>query len=248
MDHNRIKSKIQNIDVNRWWGDDFDVRFYLISQLESLKRKIVLDVGGGIGIICSEMNENNFRVNLDLSFDDLKICQENFSPKIQNICASMTNLPFNDNSFDTVICSHLIEIAKARDTEQGMVTKINNINSFPTVEQVFSEISRVLGNEGIFLLTTPNNLRYKSNKLDYNELKKSLKNHFYKISLAFYNTYPRLSKQNRKFDLANVIPKLTSKLRNSDKIRQSLLKKNLGKEINSVSFYVEASKNEDELK
>ena len=243
MDRNRIKSKIQNIDVNRWWGDDFDVRFYLISQLESLKRKIVLDVGGGIGIICSEMNENNFRVNLDLSFDDLKICQENFSPKIQNICASMTNLPFNDNSFDTVICSHLIEIAKARDIEQGMVTKINNINSFPTVEQVFSEISRVLGNEGIFLLTTPNNLRYKSNKLDYNELKKSLKNHFYKISLAFYNTYPKLSKKHRKLNMANVLPKVLSKILDFNKISKFLVKNDEGTTRESVSFFVKCFKN-----
>ena len=243
MDRNRIKSKIQNIDVNRWWGDDFDVRFYLISQLESLKRKIVLDVGGGIGIICSEMNENNFRVNLDLSFDDLKICQENFSPKIQNICASMTNLPFNDNSFDTVICSHLIEIAKARDTEQGMVTKINNINSFPTVEQVFSEISRVLGNEGIFLLTTPNNLRYKSNKLDYNELKKSLKNHFYKISLAFYNTYPKLSKKHRKLNMANVLPKVLSKILDFNKLSKLLVKNDEGTARESVSFFVKCFKN-----
>jgi len=243
MDHNRIKSKIQNIDVNRWWGDDFDVRFYLISQLESLNRKIVLDVGGGIGTICSEMNENNFRVNLDLSFDDLKICQENFSPKIQNICASMTNLPFNDNSFDTVICSHLIEIAKARDIEQGMVTKINNINSFPTVEQVFSEISRVLGNDGIFLLTTPNNLRYKSNKLDYNELKKSLKNHFYKISLAFYNTYPKLSKKHRKLNMANVLPKVLSKILDFNKLSKLLVKNDEGTGRESVSFFVKCFKN-----
>lgn len=243
MDRNRIKSKIQNIDVNRWWGDDFDVRFYLISQLESLNRKIVLDVGGGIGTICSEMNENNFRVNLDLSFDDLKICQENFSPKIQNICASMTNLPFNDNSFDTVICSHLIEIAKARDIEQGMVTKINNINSFPTVEQVFSEISRVLGNEGIFLLTTPNNLRYKSNKLYYNELKRSLKNHFYKISLVFYNTYPKLSKKYRKLNMANVLPKVLSKILDFNKISKFLVKNDEETARESVSFFVKCFKN-----
>lgn len=243
MDRNRIKSKIQNIVVNRWWGDDFDVRFYLISQLESLNRKIVLDVGGGIGIICSEMNENNFRVNLDLSFDDLKICQENFSPKIQNICASMTNLPFNDNSFDTVICSHLIEIAKARDIEQGMVTKINNINSFPTVEQVFSEISRVLGNDGIFLLTTTNNLRYKSNRLDYNELKKSLKNHFYKISLAFYNTYPKLSKKHRKLNMANVLPKVLSRILDFNKLSKLLVKNDEGTARESVSFFVKCFKN-----
>ena len=35
MEQKEIKSKIQKIDPTKWWGDDYDVRFYLISQLEN---------------------------------------------------------------------------------------------------------------------------------------------------------------------------------------------------------------------
>lgn len=242
MNHKKIKSKIIKINTDRWWGDDFDVRFYLISQLEDLKRKKVLDIGGGIGIISSEMNENNFKVNLDLSLNDLKICHEHFG-SIQNVCASMTNLPFNEKSFDTIICSHLIEVAKAIDVEQKMGTKINNVQSYPTVEKVFSEISRVLTKEGVFLLTTPNNLRYKSNKLSYCELKSSLKKYFFRISLSFYNTYPKLSKKHRKLNMANILPKVLSKVLDFNKLSKLLLKKDEGTPRESVSFFVKCFKN-----
>ena len=107
----RIKKKIMSFNPERWWGDDFDVRFYLISKLKAIKNKSILDVGGGIGIIISEVDKTNLRINLDYSFDDLKICKDKTDSQIHNICASMTNLPFRDKFFDYVICSHILEIA-----------------------------------------------------------------------------------------------------------------------------------------
>ena len=138
MEQKEIKSKIQKIDPTKWWGDDYDVRFYLISQLENLKKKIVLDLGGGIGIICSEMDESNFIINLDLSFNDLNTCKKNLKSNIEKICASMTHLPFKENLFDTVICSHLIEVAKTIDLEQKNIIEKDNVYSFPTVEKVLA--------------------------------------------------------------------------------------------------------------
>ena len=41
---NRIKKKIIEHDSKKWWGDDFDVRFYLISKIKNLKNKSILDV------------------------------------------------------------------------------------------------------------------------------------------------------------------------------------------------------------
>jgi len=240
----RIKKKIYEYDSKKWWGDDFDVRFYLISKIINLKNKSILDVGGGIGTICSELDDSNFRINIDTSFEDLENCK-NRIPQIQNVCGSMTHLPFVNNSFDSIICSHLLEIAKLLDIQNQNTKNENGTITYPTIEKTLEEIHRVMKNKSELYLTTPNNLRYKSTKLDYHELKNALKNYFLKFSLSFYNTYPRLSERNRKFNLANVIPKLTSKIRNPEKIRQSLLKKDLGKEINSVSFYVEVSKNEE---
>jgi len=240
----RIKKKTIEYDSKKWWGDDFDVRFYLISKIKNLKNKSILDVGGGIGIIGSELDDSNFRINIDTSFEDLKTCK-NRIPEIQNVCGSMTYLPFVNNSFDSIICSHLLEVAKLLDIQNQNTKNEDGVITYPTIEKTLEEIHRVMKNKSEMYLTTPNNLRYKSTKLDYHELKNALKNYFLKFSLSFYNTYPRLSERNRKFNLANVIPKLTSKIRNPEKIRQSLLKKDLGKEINSVSFYVQVSKNEE---
>jgi len=240
----RIKNKIMTSDPSKCWGDDFDVRFYLVSKLKKLHKKSVLDIGGGIGIISSELDKGNFRINLDSSLNDLKICREKTDPEIQNICASMTNLPFIDNSFDCVICAHLLEIAKHLDIEKNQVITDNHIAQYPTVEKTLKEISRVLDSDGTLFLTTPNNVHYKSTKLYYHELKKSISNHFSRYSLSFYNTFPRLSKKHRKLNLANILPKLMSKVISRNKLVTTLLiKDDDGNERESVSFYVEAFKN-----
>lgn len=242
-DFARIKNKIMSSDPSRYWGDDFDVRFYLVSNLKKLHNKAVLDIGGGIGIISSELDKSNFRINLDSSLTDLKTCRE-MGASIQNICASMTYLPFNDSSFDCVICAHLLEIAKHFDIEKNQVITDSQIAKYPTVEKTLKEISRVLDSDGTLFLTTPNNAYYKSIKLNYHELKRSISNHFPRYSLSFYNTFPRISKKHRKLNLANVMPKLMAKVIPKNKlVTTSLVKEDDGNERESVSFYVEAFKN-----
>ena len=56
----KIKNNIIKIDPKRWWGDDFDVRFFLISKLEEFENKIILDIGGGIGIISKYTNQSRY--------------------------------------------------------------------------------------------------------------------------------------------------------------------------------------------
>lgn len=237
----RIKEKFEKFSVKRYWGDDFDVRFYLISQLKKIQEKSILDIGGGVGIISSELGESNYKINLDLSLDDLKNCNQNYGESISNINSSMTLLPFKDNSFDCIICSHLLEIAKDIDIKSNLVVK-NDINQYPTIEKVFKEIHRIMKNDGILYLTTPNNTYYKSSKLTYQELTNSIKKYFKKYSLFFYNTYPNFSKKHRKFNFANSIPKIKLKFRNHSQIINSLVKSDEGIERESVSFYVEIRK------
>jgi len=237
----RIKEKFETFSVKRYWGDDFDVRFYLISQLKENREKSILDIGGGVGIISSELKESNYKINLDLSLDDLKNCNQTYGKLINNINGSMTFLPFKDNSFDCIICSHLLEIAKGIDIKNNSVVN-NGINQYPTIEKIFNEIYRIMKNDGILYLTTPNNAYYKSSKLTYQELTKSIKKNFKKYSLFFYNTYPNLSKKHRKLNFANSIPKIKLKFRNHSEIINSLVKNDEGVERESVSFYVEIRK------
>lgn len=234
----RIKEKILEIDSTRWWGDDYDVRFYLVHELHKIKNKIILDVGGGIGIISSELDKNNLRVNMDTSFDDLRKCKNLLDDQIETVCASMMYLPFANDVIDHVICANILEIAKSFDINSGKIIS----DSFPSVELVLAESNRVMIQNGKLFVTTPNNAHFQGNKMNYGELKHSLNKIFTEFTLWFYNSYPKLYKKNRKLNLANVIPKFLGKITNDEAIFEKMLKPDSGIAKNSVWFYVEAIK------
>ena len=241
----RIKQKIQNIDPLRWWGDDYDVRFYLVHKLKEIKNKNILDIGGGIGIISSELDKNNFRINLDYSFDDLKKCKKKVDDQIETICASMTHLPFSNDKFDCVICANILEVAKSFDVKSNIENQNKSIDSFLSVESVLSESNRVLIQNGKLFVTTPNNAYFQAGKMSYSELKYSFEKIFSDFTLWFYNSYPRLSKKNRKLNLANIIPKFLGKMISDESLFKKILKPDKGSMISSVWFYVEAIKHND---
>ena len=131
----KIKQKFNSLSPKSYWGDDFDVRFYLISRFSEIKNKNVLDVGGGIGIISSELDKSNFSINFDLSYDDLQQCKNAFKNSINVMNGTMTNITLKDNSFDYVLCAHLLEVAKAIDIKNKNVIE-NKMSIFPTVTTV----------------------------------------------------------------------------------------------------------------
>jgi ubiquinone/menaquinone biosynthesis C-methylase UbiE len=231
-EQNRIKSKIISIDPNRWWGDNFDVRFYLISQIKKISKKYVLDLGGGIGIISSEIDENNYRINLDSSFTDLKTCKNQLGSKINNICASMTHIPIKESVIDHVICCNLLEVAKKYDLDN----KLNKNNQYPTLDKTLKEMKKIIKKDGSIFITTPNNNYYQTNKLTFSELDSAINKIFSNVKIYYYNTYRKL-KENRKLNLANVIPKCLSKIQGVDVTINNLLKENSRNEY-SVSFFV----------
>jgi len=238
-----IKQKILSINPLRWWGDDFDVRFYLIYGLKKVKNKIILDIGGGIGIIGSELDKNNLIINMDTAFDDLKICQNFEKENIQNICASMTHLPFKDISIDHIICCNLLEVAKEHDLKNKLEKKKDNVLLYPTIEKTLREILRIMQIGGKVSLTTPNNAYYNSTKLTYEELKLSLSRFFQNFQIYFYNTHHKTDRS-RKFNLSNITPKIKTKFQKSENIIINLLKKSSVDNF-SKSFFVEANKSEN---
>ena len=234
----RIKEKFNSIKPKNYWGDDFDVRYFLISKINKVRDSVIMDIGGGIGIINSESHSSNKKFNLDLSINDLKLCNNAFGNSIENACAEMKFLPIKDNSVDLVICAHLFEVAKYLDI------KNNNHscnNEYPTLESLLKEIKRILKKNGTGMFTTPNNQFYKSTKLEYNELKKSLDRNFKDYNLFFYNVFPN-NKKHRKFSIANIMPKLLSKIKDREKLLTSFLKEDEGGKHDSISFFVEVKK------
>ena len=237
MELKKIKARIQSIDPQRWWGDDFDVRFYLISRLKEFKELEILDVGGGIGITSSEIDGSNKRINLDTNVKDLSLCLQKNDNDIHNVCGTSDCLPFRDMVFDVVVCAHLMEVLKERDLKKN-----SGSSDMPSIRKLIDEIFRVLKKNGKLFLTTPNNAYYKTTKISIDELRNVIFSHFPNAKIFFYNTYPRLSKNKRKLNMANVIPKISAKFINSNKVLKNLLKEH---SINSysVSFFVEATRN-----
>jgi ubiquinone/menaquinone biosynthesis C-methylase UbiE len=70
--------------------------------LSSLKRNTILEVGTGTGRYAALLNDRNY-VGIDLSHNMLDKAKERTSSVY--ICADGENLPFQDGTFDSVICS-----------------------------------------------------------------------------------------------------------------------------------------------
>lgn len=216
----RIQKKFFSIDPTKWKSDDFDVRYYLLFQLRDIRNAKTLDVGGGIGLVSSELSDSNQRTVVDLSISALQICMTKTDPKINVVCASMTNLPFKKDCFDLVIHSNTIALAKTMDENISSTDK-----KISNVKKTFSDAKYVIKNDGMLFLTTANNAYYgKGNKFSYDELKYELTSAFSFVKIMFYNTYST-NRKNRKLDISNLLPKVKSRFLNDDKIIYDLIKK-----------------------
>ena len=236
-----LKKKILAIEPSRYWGDDFDVRYYAISKLKEIKNASILDAGGGIGIISSELDKSNNRVSLDLGFKELKICKDKIDKNIKNVNGVINILPFKDSSFDHVVCCHVLDFGKAHDLRDNKVIAESSVNRYPTVENTLIEFRRVLKENGKLTLTVPNNAYYKLSAFDFKELKIALKSSFPNHVLYFFNTLPKIG-NSRKMNLANTFPKISSKILGKKATLERLAIKEDGNSRYSVSFYVEAIK------
>jgi len=99
---------------------------------EPLSKCDVLNVGGSAGAIDNFLAVHAGRVvGVDIDDVAIKHAQETFvKDNLEFQVADALNLPFDDSSFDVVICSHVYE-------------------HVPDPEKMFEEIHRVLRPEGI---------------------------------------------------------------------------------------------------
>jgi ubiquinone/menaquinone biosynthesis C-methylase UbiE len=127
-----IKGKIMheppdNFREKHWAAFYNKVRRYLKNEC--------LDVGSGSGFITSELNKIVTTSGLEISDAALKKARKTY-PNMKFVKGSATDIPFNDNKFNCIFVSDVIE--HVMDTEA-----------------MFHEFNRVLKKGGHLIITTP---------------------------------------------------------------------------------------------
>ncbi len=110
---------------------------------KDVKDKIILDIGCGYGWCELNFLKKGAKkiIGIEITEEDLSTVKKNIKDKRASFeVAGATKLPFNDSSFDTVVCWEVIEHIP-KNTEPVM----------------FKEINRVLKKTGVLYLSTPYN-------------------------------------------------------------------------------------------
>jgi len=218
--HRRLKKTYKKIAPELWWGDDLDVRFYLLKRLIEVKNKRILDVGCNIGIIIKFLDKTNFLCGIDI---DLEFCKKakDFNKNAYIVNGTMKALPFKSNFFDIVIMSNVFP---------GYEFYESNVDE--AVNKTLTEIKRVLKRNGMLLLTTPNKESKpyrKSKKITYNQLSKYIASIGFTFEIYGWNS----------LFFQPLLPKILSNIEITWRILESLMNRNIGK---SKYFFVIAEK------
>jgi SAM-dependent methyltransferase len=231
--HNKVKANFFLIDKNLWWGDDLDVRFYLLSRILKIKNKKILDIGCNIGITLSFLEKSNELYGIDIKSSFVNKSKKiNPSASIHN--ASMNKLPFKSDFFDVIV---LMNVFPSYDF------KITSSDKKKFINETFDEIYRVLKKNGKIYLSTPNgdSFYYYQNKITYTELHNLLDQYKYEFKILGWNNI-----FSRRFSfLAKIFhPKI---LYMSDLIWRYLVKNMFVDVSSSKYYYVEARKINNEI-
>jgi 2-polyprenyl-6-hydroxyphenyl methylase/3-demethylubiquinone-9 3-methyltransferase len=140
-----------DLNADKWWKEDetlylsnhlnksrFEFFSNFVPNWEGLK---VLDIGCGGGLACEYVaNLNAYVSGIDLSLNSIKTAQEHAKKNNLNIDYQggiAENLPYEENSFDVVLCFDVLE----------------HVDDW---QKVIFEAYRVLKKDGLFLFDTIN--------------------------------------------------------------------------------------------
>lgn len=180
-------------------------RYEFASQLTQGKR--VLDAACGTGYGADILSKYAQEVHaIDISDDAIKYAQDNYKKENLNFkVADIENLPFKDNYFDIVVSFETIEHVNKEKQKNFL-----------------SEIKRVLKDDGILIMSTPNREIYDEkginnfhvSEFSVKEFKDFLGNKFKKIEM--FNQKFEVGNAITLADKSKVISKSNMKLENAD--------------------------------
>lgn len=125
--HYRFPKKKYNEDIKKFIANN-------ISRLN--KGNIILDAGCDTGYLSGQFTSRYKVTGVDKNYDAIKECRRNY-PEAQYEVADLQALPFKDNFFDAIILNMVIEHMRE-------------------LNELLSELHRVLKKGGIMVITTPN--------------------------------------------------------------------------------------------
>ena len=191
--------------MNYFWGDLFDVRFFIINLIKKDKVERILDLGCGVGIISHFVNAD-LKIGLELQEKSIREAKK-LNPKMELIRGDIRFLPFQNDVFPKILSIH-------------------SLSSMSTPEQwkvAISEITRVLSKKGEVIVSAANlrshhyskkfTLNERLEYVYYKELIENLNNEF-NIRVEGYNPYPRF--------LMSVIRRAIMRLPENEKIDKLL--------------------------
>jgi 2-polyprenyl-6-hydroxyphenyl methylase/3-demethylubiquinone-9 3-methyltransferase len=140
-----------DLNADKWWKEGEALylsnhlnksRFeFFESYVPNWKGIKVLDIGCGGGLACEFLAKRGANVSgIDLSLNSIKAAQEHAKKsnlQIDYQCGVAENLPYEENTFDAVVCFDVLE----------------HVEDW---KKVIGEIYRVLNKNGIFLFDTIN--------------------------------------------------------------------------------------------
>jgi len=154
-----------------FWGDNFDVRYYLCEKISHLKNQSILDIGCNIGIISGCADETNTILGIDLDKKAIAIAKELYPHNTYRVQDLWT---LTRKQFDVVLLANMIEMFPKEQRANLMV-----------------HVASFLKKGGILYLTTPNkdNAYYRQhvNKLTLQELLGYLEPHFIVEHVVLWN-------------------------------------------------------------
>ena len=143
------------------------------SIIKIITNRIVLDAACGSGYGSYEISKHAKSViGIDISDESINYAIKNYKSENLNFeVASVTNLPFLDNSFDVVVSFETIE----HISEEAQILFLK-------------QIKNVLKDDGYFVISTPDKLNYsdKSNYKNEFHIKEFYEDEFYKFLLSFF--------------------------------------------------------------